>query len=661
MNVMKHIRIANQRAVARLAGIAPLHQESNTNGEIGHGAPDGHRPAVFDFSSDGKDFLLHGQPFQIRSGELHPARIPRPYWQHRIRMARAMGMNTIALYVMWNYHEARPGEFDFRSENRDIEAFIRLCRDEQMWVLLRPGPYVCAEWDLGGLPPWLLAEPDIRLRTDSKTDPRYMAAVARYVAALAPRIAPLLAANGGPVLMIQIENEFGSHGHNPAYLDELCALWRQHGIDAPFYTEDGLAQLQKNHSNVPGGAIALSNGDARQIHLAREAYSSVPVMAGEVYPGWLTHWGDPDMQGTAYDLSSTLHAFMRERLSFNLYVIHGGTSFGFYAGANVDPLTLDYQPDITSYDYSAPITEQGVATPKFHAYRRIIGSYLPPESPLCEIPEPLPTVRRSGRHALRPAPWASLWSNLPAPLPLDQTVEPMPFEHYGQSYGFALYRKRLNGYGGGRVTIDAVHDYATVFVGGQYAGSISRTRVPPSYAQPARLAGHTSLELPPAVPDQDGAVLLEILVEGMGRVNYGPHLEDRKGIIGSVTLHDLAAQPHTLTGWEVTLLPMDADFIARLKPANSLAETVETAEKAGWFYRATLELDAIGDTYLDMRHWIKGLVWVNGHALGRYWRIGPQQRLFCPAPWLKLGENTITIFDLHQCEAMPVALERTLT
>lgn len=634
--------------MVRLSGMAPVR----------HGARKTSRPNVFSFSSDGKHFLLHGEPFQIRSGELHPARIPRAWWQHRIRMAKAMGMNTIALYVMWNYHEARPGEFDFHSENRDIEAFIRLCHEERLWVLLRPGPYVCAEWDLGGLPPWLLAEPDIRLRTDSATDARYMAAVARYIAALAPRIAPLMAASGGPILMIQIENEFGSYDCNPAYLDELCALWRRNGIDAPFYTEDGLVQLQQNRSNVAGGAIALSNGDANQIRLARQAYRDVPVMAGEVYPGWLTHWGDATMQGTAVDLSATLHAFMRDKLSFNLYVIHGGTSFGYYAGANVDPQTNDYQPDITSYDYSAPITEQGVATPKFHAYRRIIESWLPPDTPLCAIPDPLPTLARSGRDALLPVRWASVWNDLPEPLPLDRTVKPLPFEHYGQSYGFVLYRKRLEGYQGGRLTIDAVHDYATVFVGDRYAGAFSRARVAPSYAAPLRVVSGTSLELPAIERDLHEAVLLEILVEGMGRVNYGPELVDRKGIIGSVTLHDPAGNPHVLTGWEVTLLPMQADYIARL---SSAAPRAGTAEKAGWFYRATLELDFIGDTYLDMQHWTKGLVWINGHALGRYWQIGPQQRLFCPAPWLKSGENVITIFDLHQPEPALIALERTLT
>jgi beta-galactosidase len=638
---MKHRSAKRLGIVKRLAGLAPLHGPSPS----------------FCFSADGRDFLLHGKPFQIRSGELHPARIPRAYWAHRIRMAKAMGMNTIALYVMWNYHEAQPGVFDFASENRDIEAFIRLCQQEGLWVLLRPGPYVCAEWDLGGLPPWLLAIPDIRLRSE---DPRYLEAVSRYVAELARRIAPLLIANGGPILMIQIENEFGSYAHNPAYLEALCALWRQNGIDGPFYTEDGLPQLQQNRSTVPGGAIALSNGNAEQIAHARKAYAGVPVMAGEVYPGWLTHWGEPALQGTAVDLGATLHAFMREQLSFNLYVIHGGTSFGFYAGANVDPQTLDYQPDITSYDYAAPISEQGVATAKFHAYRDIIASYLPPTSPLPAVPAPLPTLSRSGAAALRPVPWASLWDNLPAPLALEPGNVALPFEHYGLSYGFALYRKRLDHYDGGVLSVDAVHDYATVFVDGRYAGALTRTRVPDTFAQAFGLVHGGALALPSIGPDTNNGVLLEILVEGMGRVNYGPELADRKGLIGEVALRDRTGARHVLTDWDVTLLPMDRDYVMQLPHA---ATTQRNAARPGRFYRATrhLDQDAPADTYLDMQHWTKGLVWVNGHMLGRYWKIGPQQRLFCPAPWLVPGENIITIFDLHQLDPMPLALERTLT
>src|SRR5579864_4425604 len=464
---------------------------------------------AFAFSEDGEHFLLDGEPFQIRSGEMHPARIPAEYWQHRIRMANAMGMNTISLYIMWNYHETRRGVFDFHTENRDIEAFIRLCQREGMWVLLRPGPYICGEWDLGGLPSYLLRHPDIQLRTDSANDPRYMSAVARYIRELTPRIKPLLVSNGGPILMIQIENEFGSYASNPAYIGEIRQLWLEGGIQGPFYTEDGLGQLQQNRTNVTGGAIALSNGDAAQIAVARQAFPEVPVMAGEVYPGWLTHWGDTTLQGTAVDISGTLDALMRLRLSFNLYVIHGGTSFGFYAGANADVDSGEYQPDITSYDYAAPISEQGVATSKYMKYRDVIGRHLP--APLPGAPERIATIRRTGGEALMPVLYASVWDNLPAALPAAQTVNPQPFEMYGQAFGFVLYRKNLPGYRGGVLDIKDVHDYATVFVDGQYAGGVSRALMPAHCAKPLNVTHGAPLALSFAPPD--GSASLEIRSE----------------------------------------------------------------------------------------------------------------------------------------------------
>lgn len=608
---------------------------------------------TFSFSQDGKNFLLDGEPFQIRSGEMHPARIPADYWQHRILMAKAMGMNCIALYVMWNYHETRPGVFDFHTGNRNIEGFIRLCQQEGMWVLLRPGPYICGEWDLGGIPSYLLSYPDIQLRTDSANDPRYMSAVARYLRVLSPRIGPLLVSQGGPILMIQIENEFGSYASNPAYLEEIRQIWLQEGIQGPFYTEDGISQLEQNRTNVTGGAIALSNGNAEQIAAVRREFPAVPAMAGEVYPGWLTHWGDETFKGTAVDISGTLDVFMRLKLSFNLYVIHGGTNFGFYAGANVDADSGEYQPDMTSYDYAAPISEQGAATSKYMKYRAVIARYL--STPLPELPEPIPIITRKGRHALMPELYASVWDNLPAALPAEQTVDPQPFELYGQASGFALYRTRLQGCRGGVLDIAHVHDYATVCVGEQYVGGVSRASMPQRCAQPLSVTHHAPLALPLGSLSPDSEVLLEILVEGMGRVNYGHAIIDRKGILEPVTLQDAAGSSDTLAGWEVFLLPMDTAFIANLRAVCA------NPQKPGLFFKATLPLESVGDTYLDMRHWTKGVVWVNGHNLGRYWHIGPQQRLYCPAPWLRPGDNEVVIFDLHQMEAKPVELARTLS
>ncbi|WP_429524398.1 beta-galactosidase [Paraburkholderia youngii] len=609
------------------------------------------RGHTFSFSPDGEHFLLDGLPFQIRSGEMHPARIPREYWQHRIRMARAMGMNCVALYIMWNYHETHRGVFDFHSGNRDIEAFIRLCRSEQMWVLLRPGPYVCAEWDLGGLPAWLLREPDIQLRTDSATDPRYMAAVARYIDELVPRIKPLMSEHGGPILMVQIENEFGSYAGNPAYLEELRQLWLKGGISGPFYTEDGLAQLERNHTTVTGGAIALSNGNAAQIATVRRNFPLVPAMAGEVYPGWLTHWGEAGFAGVDYDLSSSLATFMQARLSFNLYVIHGGTSFSFFAGANVDD-SGNYQPDITSYDYSAPINEQGMATPKYLKYRDLIASYLP--EPLPAIPDAIATLDCAGVGALMPTLYASIWDNLPAALPHEQGVEPQSFEHYGQAFGFVLYRKFLPEHASGVLDISGVHDYATVFLGEQYAGGVSRAQLPRRYARSLHMMHRAPLALPSARQNQgsstDSLVPLEIFVEAMGRVNFGPALVDRKGLLEPVTMQHADGSVSLLEQWDVHLLPMDDTFIANLN------EGCTNPSKRGLFFKASVLLAEVGDTWLDMSNWTKGIVWVNGHNLGRYWNIGPQKRLYCPAPWLVQGNNEVLVFDLHQIDARPIPL-----
>ncbi|GAA5196410.1 hypothetical protein GCM10023322_65290 [Rugosimonospora acidiphila] len=634
-------------APANAAAAGPAH----ANAASGFGMKPGRH--TFGFAAGGSAFLLDGEPFQIRSGEMHPARIPVEYWRHRIRMAKAMGMNTVSAYVMWNYLEQRPGVFDFHSERRDIEKFVRLCQAEGMWVLLRPGPYVCGEWDLGGIPPYLLADPDAQLRVDSATYPKYMAAVARYHRQLVPRIKPLLVAGGGPILMIQIENEYGSFGNDAAYVAELRQLWIDGGVDGPFYTEDGLGQVEQNHTNVPGGAIALSGGDAGSIAAARKAFPQVPAMAGEVYPGWLTHWGDPTFQGAGYDVSAALQGCMDAGLSFNLYMLHGGTSFGFFAGANANDLSGGYQADITSYDYNAPISEQGVATPRYLKYRDLIAGYL--DRPLPDIPVPVPTIVRQGALALTPRPYASIWDNLPHPFPAADTVTPQPMETYGQHSGFILYRRTLPGYTAGTLDIAWVHDYATVFLNGRYQGGLSRQLVPDAIASALNLTNNNApLALGPAATVGDNP-RLDILVEGMGRTNYGHAIVDRKGILQTVSLLDADALTGTLTGWQVFGLPMDDDFVKHLKPR------VSDPARPGMFFRSTPVLHEVGDTYLDLSNWTKGVVWVNGHNLGRYWELGPQRRLYCPASWLKRGRNEILVFDLHQTEPRAITFERTLS
>lgn len=569
-----------------------------------------------------KDFLLDGKPYQIISGEMHPARIPKEYWKHRIQMAKAMGCNTIAAYVFWNYHEQEEGKFDFASENRDIAAFVKLVQEEGMWVLLRPGPYVCAEWEFGGLPPYLLRIPDIKVRC---MDPRYMAATERYVKALAEQVKGLQVTNGGPILMVQVENEYGSFGNDKQYLYKLKELWEQNGINVPFYTADGPAAPLLEAGGVPGAAIGLDSGSSEgDFAAASKQNPDVPSFSSESYPGWLTHWGEkwarPDKAGIVKEVKF----LMDTKRSFNLYVIHGGTNFGFTAGANSGG--KGYEPDLTSYDYDAPINEQGGATEKYMALREAIGSYSKKKLPA--IPAPVPTITIPD---ITLKPYTSVWENLPAAV---KSVQPKTFEAYGQDYGFIVYKTTLIGHKSGKLDIVELHDYATVFLNGKYVGKIDR-----------RLGEH-SIELPKSdVKDP----VLEILVEGMGRINFAQALIDRKGITDRVTLNGM-----TLMNWEVFGLPMKSEFVQQLQPAKS-AEV-----KPGEFFKGTFILTNTGDTYLDMTNFKKGMVWVNGHNLGRYWEIGPQKRLYCPAPWLKKGENEIVVLDQHQLEAAIVKGEKTL-
>jgi len=584
---------------------------------MGAGAPA--RQAARPTFALGQDaFLLDGAPFQIIGCEIHPARVPAEYWAHRIRMARAMGCNTIAAYVFWNYHETSEGVFDFETGNRDIARFVRLAQAEGLWVLLRPGPYVCAEWDFGGIPPYLLREPDLKVRC---LNPHYMHAAERYIARLARTIRPLLVANGGPILLVQIENEYGSYGNDRAYMDRLKAAWVTAGVDGPFYTADGPTPHMLEAGHVAGAAIGLDSGsEERHWELARTIAPGLPVFSSETYPGWLTHWGEAWARPALAELLKEVSFLLEHGKSFNFYVAHGGTNFGFTAGANSGG--KGFEPDITSYDYDAPIDEQGRPTEKFAALRRLIGSHLPAGQSLPPVPEPIPAMAVPA-FAMRAH--ASLWNHLPAPIAAPQ---PGPFEAYGQNQGLVLYRTTLVGRKSGRLVITDLHDYANVFLDGRLIGTLDR-----------RLGGR-AIDLPKT---DNPMPVLDILVEGMGHINFGQEMIDRKGITDRVTLQGM-----TLMNWEIFLLPL-ADAWVNALPAGPI-----DAARPGVFFRGSFSLDKPADTFIDMTGYRKGVVWVNGHNLGRFWDIGPQKRLFCPAPWLKPGVNDIVVFDFHQMTAAPV-------
>ena len=535
--------------------------------------------------------------------------------------ARALGLNAVCTYMPWNLHEPRPGQFDFTGDGGmlDVAAFVRLAQGVGLHVILRPGPYICAEWDFGGLPGWLLADPGCRVRC---ADPEYLAAVKRYVDRVGRELSPLTAARGGPIVMVQVENEYGSYANDKTYLRAL----RQMLIDAGFgetllFTSDG-PQSDMLNAGTLDECLAVANFGSK----AQEGLSKLkafrpdqPVMCGEFWCGWFDQWGKP-RQGTDDPTAAVADVrwMVENNASFSIYMLHGGTNFGFTSGANV--YDGRYSPTVTSYDYRALVSEAGRPTAKYDAVRRILAERQPSGHVLPDVPAPPMPIVAIPPERFRLMESAALLDNLPPPIH-DAAVRPM--EHYGQFLGGAiLYRTRVAGLGGGKLTVVDPHDVAVVYLDGRKVGTLDRRLL------------QTSVDLPEVAPGAEGR--LDILVWALGRVNYGPRMMDRKGITERVELKHL-----TLTGWEVFPLPMETPSLGKL--AYAPGDATGPA-----FHRGTFEMgDAeIGDTFLDLRAWNLGCAWVNGHNLGRYWRVGPQQTLYCPGCWLKAGRNEIVIFDL---------------
>jgi beta-galactosidase len=561
------------------------------------------------FRFKGGEFVLDDKPFRIMAGEIHFQRIPREYWADRLAKVRAAGLNTVCTCVFWNALEPEPGRWDFSGMN-DLAAFLRTAQRAELWVVIRPGPYACAEWDFGALPAWLLREPDIKVRC---SDPRYMEACGNYIRRLADEVRGLMCPRGGPVLMVQLENEYGSYGNDRAYTAALKKMWEEAGVEGPFYTADGATPHMLEAGTVPGAAIGLDPGTSPKDYAEAEKLGrDVPVFCSEFYPGWLTHWGEKWAHVATEDVVRDLRWLLENRKSFNFYMFHGGTNFGFSAGANFSDR---YEPDVTSYDYDAPLDEMGRPTPKYFAIRDVLKEFQPKGTVLPDLPKPLPAIDIPEIALLESA---SLFDNLP---PAVKSPQPRPMESYGQTHGLLLYRTTLVGRRSGKLAITDLHDYANVYVDGQYLGTLDRSRK------------EAAIDIPKSDPPHRS---LDILVEAMGRINFGPLLLDRKGITDRVTLDNM-----TLMDWEIFPLPLDEDDMAALKFGAS------APARPGTFFHGAFELPAIGDTFLDMTGWKKGIVWINGRNLGRYWEIGPQKRFYCPAPFLKTGRNEIVVFDLH--------------
>ena len=591
------------------------------------------------FTTGDKTFLLNGKPFVVKAAELHYPRIPRAYWEHRIKMCKALGMNTICLYVFWNIHEQQEGKFDFTGNN-DVAAFCRLAQKNGMYVIVRPGPYVCAEWEMGGLPWWLLKKKDIRLR---EQDPYFMQRVEIFEKEVGKQLAPLTIQNGGPIIMVQVENEYGSYGKDKPYVSAIRDIVRKSGFDkvslfqcdwSSNFLNNGLDDLTWTMNFGTGANID------QQFKRLGEVRPNAPKMCSEFWSGWFDKWGARHETRPAKDMVEGMDEMLSKGISFSLYMTHGGTSFGHWAGAN----SPGFQPDVTSYDYDAPINEYGHTTPKYFELREMMakhndGKKLPavPKAPM-----PLVSVPTFKFTEYKPLIYGYT----------KKTVEQAPktFEEYDMGWGTMAYVVSLPANDKPSTLTGEFNDFAQIYLNNKYIGKIDRVK------------NEKSLDLP-AMPDSGK---LTIVVEGMGRINFGRAIKDYKGIVGNVTITsqspdgEITLKP---TAWTQFAIPDDYQNAVKALSGNSMAdaelkEAIAKAHpdavikidpwgesKAG-YYRGYFNLKKVGDTFINMEAFGKGQVYVNGHALGRFWQIGPQQTLYLPGCWLKKGKNEVIVLDV---------------
>jgi beta-galactosidase len=562
------------------------------------------------FTLGDTDFLLDGKPLQMISGEMHYTRIPREYWRERMKMAKAMGLNTIATYVFWNAHEPVQGKYDFTGNN-DIAEFVRIAKEEGLWVVMRPSPYVCAEWEFGGYPWWLLKDKNLKVRSK---DAAFVNAYRNYMMEVGKQLAPLQVNHGGNILMVQIENEYGSYSNDKEYLDLNQKIFREAGFDGLLFTCDGPSQMPAGY--LPGYLPAVNGEDnpAKVKELINKYHNGKgPYYIAEWYPGWFDSWGKPHSGSNADDDAKKLDEVLSAGISINMYMFHGGSTRDFMNGANMSK-TEAYAAQTSSYDYDAPLDEAGNPTPKYYKLRAVIAKHLPAGVTLPEVPEK--KKRTYSLEVIKISGTANLFSNLGKPI---EAEKPMSFEDLDQGYGLVLYRTTLKDAANGLLKIKELRDYATVYLNGKRISVLDR-----------RLK-QDSLQLNSPTANS----VLDILVENTGRINYGPYLTDnRQGITERVTLNG-----QELTGWNMYSFPFTTTAGFKYLPAQNEDELQPV------LYRGTFSLRGTGDTYLDMHGYGKGFVFVNGHNLGKYWNIGPQQTLYVPAVWLKKGINEVIVFD----------------
>ena len=600
------------------------------------------------FTVGDKSFLLNGEPFVVKAAEIHYPRIPQPYWEHRIKMCKALGMNTVCIYVFWNIHEQREGQFDFTGNN-DVAAFCRLAQKNGMYVIVRPGPYVCAEWEMGGLPWWLLKKKDIRLR---EQDPYFMERVKIFEQKVGEQLAPLTIQNGGPIIMVQVENEYGSYGENKPYVSEIRDCLRGiYGQELALFQCDWASNFEKNGLDDLVWTMNFGTGANidQQFRRLGELRPDAPKMCSEFWSGWFDKWGAQHETRPAKDMVDGMDEMLSKGISFSLYMTHGGTSFGHWAGAN----SPGFAPDVTSYDYDAPINEQGLPTSKFWELRTMMQKY---------SLSPAPSPKGKGNKVALPA--------VPkAPMPIIEVPQfrlekvmdlcglvtkrvenrdVLTMEDMDCGWGMIQYTTTLPDIPRKSVlTLNDCHDYAQIWVNHQFVGSIDRVK------------NEKSLMLPPV---KKGDVL-NILVEAMGRINFGRAIKDFKGITSDVQLQteqDGHEMTYNLKQWVIRTMADDYEAIKTAMASNRMeAKDNEAIVSDGGYFKGEFTLKKVGDTFLNFEAFGKGQVWVNGHAMGRIWHIGPQQTLYVPGCWLKKGKNEVIVLDIVGPKAEPIVFGQT--
>lgn len=556
------------------------------------------------------EFYYDEQPIKIISGAIHYFRVVPEYWLDRLEKLKALGCNTVETYVPWNLHELHEGQFNFAG-NLDLRQFIKLADSLALHVILRPAPYICAEWEFGGLPYWLQKYPDLKIRFDN---PLFLEKMEQYFEALFKQVVDLQVTNGGPIIMVQVENEYGSYSNDSDYLNKMADLMEKNGVDVPFVTSDGPWGEMLENGSIPGRALPTINcGSKIKEHFARLKQfhgKKRPLMVMEFWIGWFDAWGDEkhhtvDEQVAANELTDIL-----AEGSVNIYMFHGGTNFGFMNGSNYyDQLT----PDVTSYDYDALLTEWGDITPKYHAFQKVIAQYT--EIPEVKLSTP---IKKMDYGELLPVAKTSLFLNLVSLSKKIVSKYPLTMEEVNQSTGYIYYQTQL---GPAKVIDDfrllGANDRAHIFINDQL-----------QFIQyDLELGQQKSIEL--VQPENK----LGILVENMGRVNYSVKMnQQQKGIRDGVIIN--AAYQ---SNWEIYSLPMDN--------LTELNFGLAWMEKQPSFYLFELNITEVGDTFIDLSGWGKGFVMVNQFNIGRFWEKGPQQRLYIPGPLLHEGMNEIIIFE----------------